>query len=114
MQKEFLAAFLILLPTAAFFLGGMAQNKWSYWLLRIGGLTFALLVALSVLADNICAGSLTQGFTSCAGSDIFAQILTALAPVILLGVVGELILGPLLLLTALGLELYTRYKADAA
>ncbi|PJE31026.1 hypothetical protein SAMN06297129_3644 [Pseudooceanicola antarcticus] len=114
MQKEILAAFLIMVPTVAFFLGGMAHNKWSYWLLRIGGLTFALVLALSVLTDNICLGSLTEGFSSCANSTVLAQIMTQLSPVILLGVVGALTVGPLLLLTALGLELYTRYKADAA
>ncbi|WP_010138080.1 hypothetical protein [Oceanicola sp. S124] len=114
MQKEILAAVLILVPTAAFFLGGMAHNRLAYWMLRIGGLGFAVLLALSVLADNICAGALNAGFSSCAGSAAFGQVMTALSPIILLGVVGALTMGPLILLAALGLELYTRYRSDAA
>lgn len=114
MSQTLIGPLFILIAVAAFFLGGMARNRLSFWLLRIGGLAFGLALALSILASTICAGSLQGGFSVCANSGVLAQILTALAPLILLGVAGALILGPVLLLVSLGLEIYSRAKADAA
>ncbi|MGI3166301.1 hypothetical protein [Pseudooceanicola sp. 200-1SW] len=114
MSEHLIGPLFVLIAAGAFFLGSMAHNRLAAQLLRIGGLTFGLSLALSVLAVNICQGSLRGGFAQCADSAVLGQIFTALAPVIQLGATAALLLGPLLLLVSLGLEIHSRYKADAA
>ena len=56
MPSEIIAILMILLPFGAFLLSGRAVSRPACWILRVGGLYFAVTTALTVIIDNLCGG----------------------------------------------------------
>ena len=108
-SKEIIQVLLILIPLACFLMAGRAQSRISYWILRVGGLMFALAMAAAVLADNLCSGSLGTGLGQCSAG--LTGLFQVLGPIVLTLVTTMLTVGPILLVLALLIEAVHRYRA---
>lgn len=113
MSQALTSSLMILVPLAAWLLAGRCHNRAAFWILRVGGLFFALAVAFSVIAASLCAGDLMTGFAACMGPGFVVKIFNTLAPAILFSVVAYLSIGPILLILAIVLEAFTRYREGA-
>jgi hypothetical protein len=107
-SKEIIQVALILIPFACFMSAGRARSPIAYWILRIGGLLFAMAMAMSVLAQNLCSGSLGEGLGNCAAG--LTGLFQLLGPIILTGVTAMLSVGPILLVAALLIEAVHRHR----
>ncbi|WP_136635443.1 hypothetical protein [Pseudooceanicola onchidii] len=107
-KTEIIQLVLILIPFACFLSAGRARSRVAYWILRVGGLLFALAMALSVLAQNLCSGSLGAGLGDCAAG--LTGLFQLLGPMILTGVTAMLSVGPILLIAALLIEAVHRHR----
>ncbi len=108
MPSEVIAILMILLPFGAFLLSGRAVSRPAYWILRVGGLYFAVTMALTVIINNLCGGDLLKGLTQCLGGT--EVVFRPLAPLLLLSVAALLIAGPVLLVIAAVLEALARRR----
>ncbi|QPM90040.1 hypothetical protein [Pseudooceanicola algae] len=113
MKPVLISTLMVLIPVIAYFAARFAQSRVACWLLRIGGLVFALTVALSVIASNLCVGDLMTGFAACSGPGFVVQAFNMFAPLILMGIVAYLSLGPVLLVVALIFEALARRNRPA-
>ena len=107
-SKEIIQLVLILVPFACFMSAGRAQSRIAYWIFRVGGLIFAMAMAMAVLSDNLCGGSLSDGITTCAAG--LTPIFRLLGPIILTLVTTMLSVGPILLVVAFVVEAIHRYR----
>ena len=107
-SKEIIQLLLVLVPFAAWLSAPRMQSRIAFWILRVGGLLFAMAMALSVLADTLCGGSLSGGIGPCsAGLTGFFQLI---GPILLTLVTATLSVGPILLVVALLIEALHRYR----
>lgn len=107
-RREIIQLILILVPFACFLSAGRAQSRAAWWIFRVGGLIFALAMALAVLAGNLCGGSLSDGITTCAAG--LTPVFRLLGPIILTLVTAMLSVGPILLVAAFVIEAVHRYR----
>lgn len=108
-RKEIIQVVLILLPLAAFLSAPRMTSRIAFWILRVGGVLFAVAMALAVLADNLCAGSLGAGIGPCSAG--LTGVFQLLGPILLTLVTTMLTIGPVLLVIALLIEAVARYRA---
>jgi hypothetical protein len=107
-SKEIIQILLILVPLACWLSAPRMQSRAAFWILRVGGLLFAMAMALAVLADTLCGGSLSGGIGPCsAGLTGFFQLI---GPILLTLVTSMLTVGPILLVAALLIEAVHRYR----
>ncbi|WP_375173104.1 hypothetical protein [Pseudooceanicola sp.] len=106
--KEIIQVLLILVPLACWLSAPRMQSRAAFWILRVGGLLFAVAMALAVLAETLCGGSLSGGIGPCAAG--LTGLFQLIGPILLTLVASMLSVGPLLLIAALLIEAVHRYR----
>lgn len=107
-NKEFIQILLVLIPLAAFLSASLVRSRVAYWILRVGGLLFALAMTMAVLADYLCGGTLSGGITQCAAG--LTGVFRMLGPILLTIVAAMLTAGPVLLVAAVVAEVVARSR----
>ncbi len=113
MPVEVASALLVIVPLIAYLLSFRARSRWAFWILRIGGLFFALAAALSVIARNLCVGDLVNGYHNCMGGDAMSQFISFMTPAILLSITAYLAAGPILVIVVAICEAVVRSRKTA-
>lgn len=114
MPVEAAAALMVLVPLIAFVLSFRTRSRWAHWILRIGGLYFALTAALSVIARNLCVGSLSNGYHNCMGGNTLTQFISFMTPALLFSIMLYLLAGPVLIIVAAICEAIVRNREKSA
>lgn len=113
MPVEVAAALMIIVPLVAYLLSYRTRSRWAFWILRVGGLFFALAAALAVIARNICVGDLVNGYHTCIGGEVVTGLFSFMTPAILLSITAYLAAGPILLVIAAICEAVVRSRKTA-
>jgi hypothetical protein len=94
---------------AAIVISYFAKNKYSRLLLFYAGTFFASVIALSIIVENQCGGSLLKGLGMCTPKTLEPLFHAMHLPLFVL-VPSYLFLGPLAVLLAIGFEVHHRLR----